>query len=227
MHCGCEGFDCLVISNTPPMGFVFKINEELAAIAVTATELLSITRSIKGLIRDNAFIDKFDEIIAKINQSYGVVSDSFNPFYTLDSEKNFEQNFDALHVVFKDCYLMEASKPRRYCDSVYEAYIELQKTKVAKSSFPLLKRNIERLDVFYDKWVTNDNLLAMSVDGVLKLQNRLLNEIAELKGKDTEDAYIIFSSAFDDFRDYLTLIQTKNAEVSEIVAPTTISAKAG
>ena len=74
-----------------------------------------------------------------------------------------------------------------------------------------------RLDTLYDKWITNDAQLAMSIDGVLKLKNRLLNEIAEIKQKDAELAYIVFSSAFDDFRDYLTLIQTKSDRVSHIV----------
>jgi len=206
------------------MGFVFKINEELAAIAVTSTELLSISRSFTSLVRNNAFVAQFNEIVAEINKSYSVVSDSFNPFYALASEKEFTQRFDTLHEAFNGRYLMEASKPRRYCDNVYDAYIQLQQTKEAKSGFPLLKRNFQRLDSFYDKWITNDNLLAMSIDGVLKLQNRLLNEIAEIKQKDTEDAYIIFSSAFDDFRDYLTLIQIKSVRVSGNVTPLQLSA---
>jgi archaellum component FlaC len=209
------------------MGFVFKINEELSAIAVTATELSSISRNITNLVQNSAFIEQLNDIVAEITQSYGVVSDSFSPFYELVSEQDFEQRFDALHEAFKASYLADASKPRRYCENVYDAYIQLQQTKEAKSRFPLLKRNIERLDKFYDKWITNDNLLAMSIDGVLKLQNRLLNEIAEIKQKDIEDAYIIFSSAFDDFRDYLTLIQSKTAKVSEMVTPASISARTG
>lgn len=209
------------------MGFVFKINEELSAIAVTATELLSICGNITNLVQNRDFIEQLGDIVAEINQSYAVVSDTFSPYYTLASEKDFEQHFDALHEAFKASYLADASKPRRYCENVYDAYIQLHQTKEAKSRFPLLKRNLERLDTFYDKWITNDNLLAMSIDGVLKLQNRLLNEIAEIKQKDIEDAYIIFSSAFDDFRDFLTLIQSKTTKVSEVITPANISAKAG
>ncbi|WP_455366821.1 hypothetical protein [Kaarinaea lacus] len=205
------------------MVFEFKINEELAAIAVTATELLSISRNITSVVKNNAFIEQFCGIIAEINQSYAVVSDSFAPFYTLDSETAFIQSFDEKYEVFKGRYLLDVSKPRRYCDNVYDAYIHLQKTKEARSGFPLLKRNFERLDTFYDKWITNDNLLAMSIDGALKLQNRLLNEIAEIKQKDVEDAYIIFSSAFKDFREYLSLIQTNSNEVLNIIALSTAS----
>lgn len=199
------------------MSFVFKINEELAAIAVTATELLSVTKTITGLIKNDAVVQQFKEIVAEINQSYGVVSDSFAAFNTLDNEQVFAQLFDEQHQNFKDQYLWEASKPRKYCDNVYDAYINLQQTKEAKSSFPILKRSFTRLDTLYDKWITNDALLAMSIDGVLKLKNRLLNEIAEIKKKDPEDAYLIFSSAFDDFRDYLVIIQQKSESVLRIV----------
>ena len=114
---------------------------------------------------------------------------------------------------------MEVSKPRRYCDNVYDAYIKMQQTKEAKTGFPVLKRSFSRLDIFYDKWITNDALLAMSIDGVLKLKNRLLTEVAEIKHKDAEDAYFVFSSAFEDFRDFLTLIQNKSESVSSIVTP--------
>ncbi len=207
------------------MGFEFKINEELAAITVTSTELLSITRSITGLVKNVAFSEQFGDIVAEINQSYAVVNDSFDPFYTLGNETAFIQSFDEKYELFKGCYLMDVSKPRRYCDNVYDAYIHLQQTKEAKSRFPLLKRTFERLDAFYDKWITNDNLLAMSIDGALKLQNRLLNEIAEMKQKDVEDAYIIFSSAFEDFKEYLSLIQSNSVEVFNIIAPSTASLK--
>ena len=201
------------------MGFVFKINEELAAIGVTATELLSISRTITGLTKNTAFYPQFGEIVAEINLSYGVLIDSFSPFYELDSEEKFAQQFDEKHETFKASFLMDVSKPRKYCDNVYDAYIKMQQTKEAKSSFPMLKRSFSRLDTFYDKWITNDALLAMNIDSALRLQNRLLNEIGEIKAKDAELAFLVFSSALDDFRDYLTLIQNKSERVSDIVKP--------
>jgi hypothetical protein len=196
------------------MSFIFKINEELAAIAVTATELLSITRALKKLINNTEYFQCFNGIVAEINKSYAVINDCFSPFYTLDGEEEFVRQFDELHESFKSRYLMEVSKPRRYCDNVYDDYIQLQQTREAKSGYPLLKRNFQRLDVFYDKWITNDNLLAMSIDGAVKLQNRLLGEIVEIKQKDAEYAYIVLSSALDDFHDLLTLIKTKSDYVS-------------
>lgn len=201
------------------MGLVFKINEELAAISVTATELLSLTRTLEGLVKGGTFMQGFGEIVAEINKSYPVVIDSFSPFYGLDSEETFTQLFDEKLETFKGRYLMDVSKPRRYCDNVYDAYIKMQQTKEAKSSFPMLKRTFARLDTFYDKWITNDNLLGMSIDNLLKLKNRLLNEIAEIKSKDTELAYDIYASAFEDFHEYLVLIQNKSECLSDIVMP--------
>jgi hypothetical protein len=199
------------------MGFVFKINEELASITVTATELLSITRTITGMVKNEAFVQLFSGIIREINKSYGVVIDSFAPFYELDSEEKFVQRFDEVHQAFKGAYLLDVSKPRKYFENVYDAYIEMQHTKEIKTGFPLLKHTFSRLDDFYDKWITNDAYLTLNIDGGLKLKNRLLNEIAELKRKDEEYAYLSFASALDDFRDYITLIQNKSDTVASLV----------
>ncbi len=199
------------------MSFVFKINEELASVAVTATELYSVTHTITRLIRSPEFVQAFGEIIAEINQSYGVVVASFTPFLELDNEDTFIQSFDDKYKTFKDSYLMEVSKPRRYCDNVYDAYIEMQQMKEAKTSFPMLKDNFSRLDSLYDKWINNDAFLSMSIDGAVKLKNRLLTEIAELKKRDEEDAYMVFSSAFNDFRDYVELIRRKSEGIEQLV----------
>ena len=199
------------------MGFVFKINEELASITVTASELLSITRTITGMIKNEAFIQLFSGIVREINKSYGVVLDSFAPFYELDGEEKFVQRFNEIHQAFKGAYLLDVSKPRKYFENVYDAYIEMQHTKEIKTGFPLLKQTFSRLDEFYDKWITNDSYLTLNIDGALKLKNRLLNEIAELKQKDKEYAYINFSSALDDFRDYIALIQDKSDKVASLV----------
>lgn len=199
------------------MGFVFKINEELASIAVTASELLSVTQTITGMIKNEAFVQLFSGFIREINKSYDVVIESFAPFYGLDSEEKFVRHFDEIHQTFKDRYLLDVSKPRKYFDNVYDVYIELQHTKEVKTGFPILKNSFSRLDAFYDKWITNDAYLAINIDGALKLQNRLLNEISELNKKDVEHAFINLSSAFDDFRDFVTLIKNKSDRVSSLL----------
>jgi hypothetical protein len=199
------------------MSFVFKINEELARVAITATELHSVTRTISHFIKSPEFVQAFRNIIAEINKSYVVVTDSFLPFYQLDSEEKFSQLFDEKHDAFSNNYLMEVSKPRKYCDNVYDDYIAMRQMKEAQTTFPLLKESFARLDVLYDKWINNDVFLAMSIDGAIKLKNRLLNDIATMKARDTEDAYFLFSSAFDDFHDYVDLIKNRSEATAKLV----------
>ena len=78
--------------------------------------------------------------------------------------------------------------------------------KESKTSFPLLKRTYERFDQLYDKWITNDAWLAMSIDNLFKRLQALLNEIAAVKQKDPEDAFLIYHAAFTGFSPYLDLI---------------------
>lgn len=200
------------------MNLVFKINEELATISVTATELLSVTKTITGLIRAPEFTQAFSAIIAEVNQSYGVVVDSFLPFFKLDAEEKFVQLFDDTYDTFKANYLMAVSKPRKYCDNVYDAYVEMQQMKEAKTTFPILKSSFARLNTLYDKWISNDSFLSMSIDGAIKMKQRLLTEIAETKIRDSEDAYLLFSSAFDDFRSYIDLIQSKSDSITQNIS---------
>lgn len=199
------------------MSFVFKINEELSATSVTAIELISITRTFHSLIKDAEFTALFDSIVATINQSYQVVDQLMSPFLQLDDEASFTQHFDQVLADFKEHYLFDVSKPRRYCDNVYDDYIKLQHSKQAKSGFPLLRRTFARLDGFYDKWITNDNLLAMSIDNAIKLYNRHLSEIAEIKQYDAEDAFVIHHSANEDLSVYTRLIQSKYEQLVELV----------
>lgn len=199
------------------MDQVFKINEELASVAVTSTELLSVTRITVQQITNNEFIHYFSEIIREINKSYAVVDELFSPFIQLNNEELFIDKFDITYKTFKDKYLVEISKPRKYCDNIYESYVEMQQTKEAKTRFPLIRNNFIRLDKLYDKWINNDCYLGMSIDRAVKLENNLLNEISKLKTKDTEDAYFIFKSAFQDFSDYLKIIQQNNNQLNQLL----------
>jgi hypothetical protein len=197
------------------MNFIFNINEELASIAVTSTELCSVTASITHQVKNKDFINLFSKIILEINKSYSVIDNSFSPFSNLNNEEKFVAEFNSLHTEFKNNYLLEISKPRKYCDNVYESYVELLQTKEAKTSFPLIKQSFMRLNKLYDKWVDNDCYLGMSIDRAIKLQNNLLNEIAGQKEKDPEDAYILFNIAFNDFDDYLNIIKNNSQKITE------------
>ena len=195
------------------MGLEFKINEELANIAVTSTELYSASQNILKYARQQDFKKLFGSIIAEVSKSYTVVNDSFTPFAKLTDEASFIQNFDSYLASFSKVYLMEISKPRNYIENVYEPCVELKTTKDAQSKFPLLKYHYARWAVLYDKQMDNDIYLAMSIDRVIKLQNQLLLQIAELKTKDPEDAFLMLSSAWKDFSDYLQIIRVNSEKI--------------
>lgn len=199
------------------MSFVFKINEELALVPPTAIELISITRITQSLVKNADFQSLYNRIVSEINQSYTVVFDLMLPFMELDEESKFAELFDQRLEAFKQSYLFDISKPRRYAENIYDDYVTLQQTKEFKSGFPLLKQTFARLDILYDKWITNDNLLTMCIDNGIKYFNRHLTSIAELKKIDLEDAFIVHSYANDDFLDIVNLIQAKYEQLQALV----------
>lgn len=198
------------------MAIVFKINEELASIAVTATELHSVSKTAVQYINSKDFIAQFSAIVLEINRAYSILDGLFKPFCILNTEELFSTEFDKAISNFKNSYLLEISKPRKYYDNIYEAYVGLQQTKEAKTNFPMIKNNFIRLNDLYDKWINNDAYLAMSIDRAIKLENNLLTDIATLKTKDMEDAYFVFRSSFDDFNDYLSLIQNSADNIRKL-----------
>ena len=195
------------------MGIELNIDEELATITVAATETVSINGIISAAIKNQDFCLQFNSLIEELAKCLDVISQHLSPFAALDSESAFMDKFDELYTAYSDCYLVEVSKPRQYSAEAYEHYLVLKTMRECKTQFPLLKRVFERLDKFVDKWVTNDAWLAMSIDNLLKRQQRLLTEVADLKKKDPSDAFLILSSAFADFGDYLQLIAKKREQL--------------
>ncbi len=83
----------------------------------------------------------------------------------------------------------------------------LREYKETQTAYPLLKRTFERLDEFIDKWITNDAWLAMSIENLLKMLHRFLNEVAELKQKDPTDAFTVFRVVMVALRPYYALLE--------------------
>lgn len=200
------------------MGTELTIVKELASLNATLSELAAIVRIVNGEIRNPGFGGPFNQMIARLAASYDVVSTNLRPLATLDSETAFTAEFEARFEAYKACYLTEISKPRRYADDAYEDYLVLKTMKENQTRFPLLKRSFVRLDQFVEKWVTNDAWLAMSIDTLFKMLQRLLNEIGELKHKDPEDAYLIFSAALGELTPYLKLLETQRAQLDVLLA---------
>jgi hypothetical protein len=191
------------------MGIELDITKELATVCATLTELSSLSTIINNHINNGDFGQRFNKMVEDIAKSYDVVTANLLPLSELDTEASFVTSFDGRHAAYTDCYLKEISKPRSYADDAYEEYLVLQTLKESKTSFPILKRSFVRLDGFIDKWITNDAWLAMGIDNLFKRLQTLLNEIAALKTKDPEDAYLIYNAAFSGFNAYLALIREK------------------
>jgi hypothetical protein len=87
----------------------------------------------------------------------------------------------------------------------------LREYKETQTAYPLIKRTFARLDEFIDKWITNDSWLAMSIENLLKMLHRFLNEVAELKQKDPSDAFTIFQAVMGALRPYYALLEKEGA----------------
>lgn len=192
------------------MGIEFILQKELSNIGISITEFCSITGIINGEIGSGEFSKLFNTMMAKMTQAYDVVTDNLQPFINLKKEDDFNTRFDELIASYKDSYLSMIGKARAYADDAYEDYVHLVCMREAKTRFPLLKRTFKRLDELTDKWITNDYWLAMSIDTLYKMLPRLLNEIAELKQTDPEDAYQIYHAAFRDLEIHHALIKHQN-----------------
>jgi len=192
------------------MGIELDITKELATISATLTEFVSVSSIIKGHIKNSDFDQRFNKMVNDIARCYQVVTDNLLPVSGLATETDFIESFDTRHAAYTDCYLKEISKPRSYAEDAYEEYLLLKTLKESKTRFPLLKRSFIRLDGFIDKWIDNDVWLAMSVDTLFKRLQSLLNEIADYKRQDPEDAFVIYHSIFTGLNDYLALIKNKH-----------------
>ena len=196
------------------MGLELTIAKELSSISVTLAELSAITHIVNREIKTGDFNALFNQIAGELAQCYDVVTINLMPLSEMSSESSFTTHFDDRHAAYKMCYLKEISKPRTYSENAYEDYLVFKTFKESKTSFPLLKRTFKRFDELIDKWVTNDAWLSMNIDNLFKRLHLLLNEIAELKNRDPEEAYLIFNSAFSYFHRYLILIKQMQDELA-------------
>lgn len=205
----------------------FRINEEIAASNVVAVEILSAAREAQRFVRNDKTREHFNAVILEFSQSFAVLYESFEPFIALDSFEKFQQQFDAALARFKEQYLLDVARPRKYCDNVYEDYVELQHMKEYKSGFPAFKRLFGRLHAVYDKWISNDCYLGLSIDGAIKQQNLLLTAIAEQKSKDEEEAWEVFATAFADFQPLIGLCRQLHEQILRHCQVTDIQEAAG
>lgn len=195
------------------MGVELDIDQELASICVALTEISAISSIVLTEIGNKEFKTRYNTIIESIAKCTDVVSINLQPFVKLDTQAALLDNFDTCHDEYTTHYLKEISKPRSHSDQAYEEYLLLRTLKECKTGFPLLKRTFERLDKFVDKWITNDAWLAMGIDNLFKRLQALFNEVAQIKKKDPDDAFVIYTGAFQAFSHYLEIIDKLGAQL--------------
>lgn len=198
------------------MGLELTVTKELASIGMTATELAAIARVIEREIGNRDFRRPFAGLLEALTACYGVVLDSLAPLVALDTEAVFLSAFDDTQAAYTGRYLQQASLPRPQAEEAFEQYLMLKTLKESRTGYPLLKRTFARLDDLVDRWVTNDAWLVMSIDSLLKMTNRLVTEIAELKRRDPEEAWLIHQSAFSDGGRFLALLADRQAALRDL-----------
>jgi hypothetical protein len=189
------------------MGVELNIVRNLATVCVTVSELAAIENLIKGELKNPAFVEQFDKMAGAIGECYGVIAAKVQPWLEITNETEFCEKFDSTHADYKATYLSITNQPRVASEQAYIEYMALRNYKETQTAYPLLKRTFARLDEFIDKWITNDAWLAMSIENLLKMLHRFLNEVAEFKQKDPTDAFTIFQAAMVALRPYYAMLE--------------------
>jgi hypothetical protein len=189
------------------MGVELDIVRNLATVCVTVSELAAIENLIKGELKNPAFVEQFDKMAGLIGECYGVIAAKVQPWLEITNETEFCEKFDSTHANYKATYLSITNQPRVASEQAYIEYMALRNYKETQTAYPLLERTFARLDEFIDKWITNDAWLAMSIENLLKMLHRFLNEVAEFKQKDPTDAFTIFQATMVALRPYYALLE--------------------
>lgn len=197
------------------MGIEFTITKDLATISATIAELSAVNTIICEEIGSADFQQEYASLLSDILNTYRVVNRTLQPLVEINSPVLFRQQFDECFKVYGATYQRALSEPRINAEFTFEKYLQFRKRKETKTSYPILKRCFSRLHDFIDKWIDNDIWLAMTIDTLLKMINRLLGEIAEANSKDAESAFAMYASLFNTLPPLLAII---DAEINCIEA---------
>lgn len=205
------------------MGNELTFLKELANISMSVGELASVKKLIVDDIDDPAFIAILDDLLIDMVNSYQVVLTNLEPFAEIKTKEDFLNNFDQCIQRFTQRYNIDNGIPRANAEFTYEKYLEFRKLKIANTSYPILKKAFSRLHDYIDKWLDNDIWLAMSIDVVFKMCFRIMDDIAQLKKKDPDDAFSLFYSLARNIPDYLWIIENNCKLIAGETLPFTTS----
>jgi len=199
----------------------FTICKEAASIAITATELATVHQLLTSHIPKAEFRAALDKVILPLVICYQVPVYVLQPLFTVKTESDFVSGFEAAHEQYKNRLDEKSGIPRQQVEESYEAWLLLAQTKEAGTSFPILRRTFDRLLNFIDKYVDNDSWLLMNIDNIYKMLSLLLAEIAELKAKDPEEAWLTYDQAMAAVLPFMNIINDRTCTLAEI-SPATL-----
>lgn len=200
------------------MGREFKIVKELATVSATAVELAAVDKIVRAEIPSPDFRREYDFLIADIRHTYQTVLDILQPLMAIQESEDFNAHFGEVHRWYKDNYQKALSEPRIYAEYTFEKYLQFRKRKETRTSYPALKAAFGRLQDLIDKWIDNDIWLAMCIDIVLKQVNLLLDDVAEAKKRDAEEALALFGSSVGGWKSFTTAIAVAVRSLPQVEA---------
>lgn len=183
--------------------------KELASIASLRLEWSDISSSILDQISGSGFVSQYQLMDEHVLAVFSGLVGPLAAFLELSDEADFYSRFDQVAIQYQESFLNEAGKPRFDADAAYEAFIPIQQSKEFSTGYPFLKQAFDRLDFVIDKYVTNDSWLLMSIDTVFKRYSRWLNDVAQLKKMDQEDAWRVYQGVVSSMRPFIQLIEVE------------------
>ena len=192
----------------------FKALKECATVTATLQELAGINAIICAEIPLPDFRTEYDSLLLDIVNTYQVVVDILKPLMILNQRDAFMASFDDVAQWYADSHRRALSQPRINAEFTFEKYLQFRKRKETKTSYPLLKVCFARLHDFIDKWIDNDIWLAMSTDTLLKMLNLVLNDLADARKRDSDEAFMLAQASIGKLAPYLAMLETGLAEIA-------------
>ncbi len=192
----------------------FKALKECATVTATLQELAGINAIICEEIPMPGFRSEYDSLLLDIVNTYQVVVDILQPLMMLNQRDSFVSSFEDIAQWYADHYQRALSQPRINAEFTFEKYLQFRKRKEVNTSYPLLKACFGRLHDFIDKWIDNDIWLAMSIDTMLKMVNLVISDLADIRKRDRDEAFMLAQDSIGKLAPYLAMIEAGLAEIA-------------
>ena len=189
------------------MGTELTILKELGTISMTSAELAAVTKIIREEIDAKEFRTELHSLLSDMVNTYQLVVDIFTPFTEISTQRQFKTQFSDTFQRCSDEFNQNLSIPRVNAEFTFEKTLQFRKLTPVKTSYPILKRAFARLLEYIDKWHDNDIWLSMSIDMLMKMVLRLMNEVNDIQKKDTEQAFLLYESSASHYRGFLAIIE--------------------